>query len=134
MVDFLARLVINAIALIVVVMVVPRVRFDYGDAWWKLLAVAAIFGVINAYIRPIVSALSLPLNLVAIGLVGFLINTAMLLLLAFVSGQLDLGFHLAGWPPGEFRLDVIITAFIAGIVIAAVSTALGLVRKVVPGV
>jgi putative membrane protein len=133
MIDFLARIGINAVALIVAVLFVPRVRFDL-DEWWRLLAVAAIFGVINSYIRPIVSALSLPLNLVTLGLVGLVINTGMLLLLAFVSGQLGLGFQLAGWPPGEFRLDVLTTALIAGIVIAAVSTGLGLVRKVVPGV
>lgn len=134
MIDFLARLAINAVALIVAVMLVPRVRFDYGDDWWRLIAVAAIFGVINSYIRPIVSALSLPLNLVALGLVGLAINTAMLLLLALVSGQLELGFFLAGWPPGELRLEVLLTAFIAAIVISLVSTALGLTRRLVPGV
>lgn len=132
--DFVARLAINAAALIVAVMIVPRVRFDFGDAWWRLLLVAALFGLINAYIRPIVSALSLPLNLIALGLVGLIINTAMVLLLAFVGGQLELGFTLAGWPPGEFRLEVVTAALLTAIVISIVSTALGLVRRVVPGV
>lgn len=134
MADFVVRLAVNAIALAVAVSVVPRVRFDYGDQWWRLVAVALIFGLINSYIRPIVSLLSLPLRLVTLGAVSLVINTAMVLLLAFVSGQLSLGFRIAGWPPGEFSLDVIVYGFLMAVVIAIVSTALGLARRIVPGV
>jgi putative membrane protein len=130
--DFLVRLVINAVALMVAVMVVPRIRFDFGDEWWRLVAVALIFGVINAYIRPIVRALSLPLTIMTLGLVGLAINTAMILLLAFLSGQLELGFRIAGWPVGPFTVEVVVYAFLAALVISIVSTALGLVRRVVP--
>ena len=134
MIDFLIRLAINAAALMVAVMLVPRIRFDFGDDWWRLLVVAAIFGLINTYIRPIVSLLSLPLNLFALGLVGLLVNTVMLLLLAFVSGWLALGFQIAGWPPGQLDVDVVIYAALAALVISLVATALGLVRRLVPGV
>ncbi len=134
MIDFLVRLLINAAALMVSVVLVPRIRFDFGDEWWRLLAVAAIFGLINTFIRPIVSLLSLPLNLFALGLVGMLVNTAMLLLLAFVSGWLALGFQIAGWPPGQLDVDVVIYAALAALVISLVATALGLVRRLVPRV
>lgn len=134
MIDFLVRLLINAAALMVTVVLVPRIRFDFGDEWWRLLVVAAIFGLINTFIRPIVSLLSLPINLFALGLVGMLVNTAMLLLLAFVSGWLALGFQIAGWPPGQLDVDVVIYAALAALVISLVATALGLVRRLVPGV
>ncbi|MBA3435670.1 MAG: phage holin family protein [Chloroflexi bacterium] len=134
MIDFLVRLLINAAALMVSVALVPRIRFDFGDEWWRLLVVAAIFGLINTFIRPIVSLLSLPINLFALGLVGMLVNTAMLLLLAFVSGWLALGFQIAGWPPGQLDVDVVIYAALAALVISLVATALGLVRRLVPGV
>ncbi len=134
MIDFLVRLLINAAALMVSVALVPRIRFDFGDEWWRLLVVTAIFGLINTFIRPIVSLLSLPLNLFALGLVGLLVNTAMLLLLAFVSGWLALGFQIAGWPPGQLDVDVVIYAALAALVISLVATALGLVRRLVPGV
>jgi putative membrane protein len=134
MIDFLVRLLINAAALMVSVVLVPRIRFDFGDEWWRLLVVAAIFGLINTFIRPIVSLLSLPINLFALGLVGMLVNTAMLLLLAFVSGWLALGFQIAGWPPGQLDVDVLIYAALAALVISLVATALGLVRRLVPGV
>ena len=134
MLDFLARLGINAVALIVAVNVVPKIRFEYAEQWWKLVVVAAIFAVINTYIRPTVAALSLPLTLFFLGMVGLIVNTVMLLLLALVSTNLDLRFTIVGWPVNEFKVETAIYAFVAAIIIAAVSTALGLARKIVPGV
>ena len=132
MVDFAVRVLINAIALLVAVYLVPGIRAP--DELWQLLVVAAIFGAINAYLRPIVKLLSLPLTLLAFGVVGFVINTGLLLLLALLSGELALGFRIAGWPGGPFDLDVIVAAFLASLVISVVSTVLALARKIVPGV
>ena len=129
--DLAIRVVIIAIALVVAVRVVPAARFE-GE-FWQLAAVAAIFGLINAYLRPIVKLLSLPLNLVSFGLVGFLLNAALLMLLALISGQLTLDFTLAGWPPGPIDLDVIVAALLTSLVVSAVSTALALVRRLAPG-
>src|SRR3954452_3361875 len=119
MFEFGVRVLVNAIALIAAVRLVPNVDFR-GD-WWQLLIVAAIFGVINAYIRPIVKLLSLPLKLVTFGLIGLVINTGLVLLAAAVSGRLDLGFSLAGWPPVRIGVDTIIAAFLTSIVISVIS-------------
>ena len=130
--ELLIRIVVNALALIAAVRLVPGASFDGGLL--QLAAVAAIFGLINAYLRPIMKLLSLPLNLVAFGLVGFAVNTVLLLLLSLISGSLDLGFTLGGWPPGPFNLDVIVAAFLTSLVVSVVSAALGFVRLVVPRV
>ena len=53
-----------------------------GNDWWKLLAVALVFALVNSYIKPIVKALSMPIGLMTMGLVAFVINAAMLLLVA----------------------------------------------------
>lgn len=127
MVDFLIKLAVNAAALFVATRVVPRLDLAFdGPNWWKAIVVALIFGVVNTYLRPIVKLLSLPLTIFAIGLVGFLVNLAMFLLVGFVSGQLGLGLKIAGWPPGKFDADVMITALIASIVMSIVATALSL--------
>jgi putative membrane protein len=126
-IELAIRIVVNAIALYVVVQVVPQVVFDYGDEWWKLGAVAIVFGLVNALLRPIVKALSLPISLLTLGLVGFVINAAMLLVTAFLSGQLDLGFTVGGFPP-DFTADTVVGALIASVIISAVSTALGLLN------
>jgi putative membrane protein len=130
--EFLIRTLVNAVALVAAIQLVPRTAFE-GE-WWQLAIVAAIFGLINAYLRPIVQLLSLPLNLVAFGLVGFVINTGLLMVLALISGQFDLGFSLAGWPPGALDVDVFVAAFLASLVISVVSSLLALVRLVTPRV
>ena len=132
MAEFLIRTLVNAVALVAAVQLVPRANFE-GE-WWHLAIVAAIFGLINAYLRPIVKLLSLPLNLLTFGLVGFVINAALLMLLAFISGQFELRFNLAGWPPGPLDVDVFVAAVLASLVVSAVSSLLAFVRLVVPRV
>ena len=97
-----------------------------------MLVIAGIFGLVNAYLRPIVKLLSLPLNLFTFGLVGFVINVAMVLLTPFISDSLNLGFKLAGSPPAGIGLDAIIAAVLVAIVVGVVSTVLALVRLVTP--
>src|SRR5512141_3515030 len=118
MVDLLVRVIINAIALVAATKFVPGAAFT-GDLW-KLIALAIVFGVINAYLRPIVKLLSLPLNLIVFGLVGLVINIAMVLVSAAISDNLRLGFTLGGWPPGAIELDTIIAAFLVSLLISVV--------------
>ncbi len=129
----LIKVGINAAALYAAIQLVPGIRFDYGDAPWKLAAVAAVFAVINTYIKPIVKLIALPISLLTMGLVAFVINAAMLLLLAYFSAQLKLDFTVGGYPP-DFGLDSAVAAIQGAVIIGVVSTALGLVdltRKVV---
>lgn len=116
------RVLINTVAVVVTVRVVPKI--DAPDDLLKLLAIGLVLGVINAYIRPIVRALAFPISLLTLGLVGLVINAAMLLLAAFVSEQLKLGFTIAGWPGHAFSLDVLLYAIVAAIVISIVSAIL----------
>ena len=70
MVDFLVKLAVNTAALLIATRVVPRLDLDFGPTgqdWWRALAVAVLFGVVNTYIRPVLQLLSLPLTLVMFG-------------------------------------------------------------------
>jgi uncharacterized membrane protein YvlD (DUF360 family) len=80
-VELIVRILINAVALLVAVKVVPQIVFKFGNDWWKVIAVALIFALVNSYIKPIVKALSFPISMLTLGLVAFVINAAMLLLL-----------------------------------------------------
>ncbi|HEY7736876.1 MAG TPA: phage holin family protein [Candidatus Limnocylindrales bacterium] len=123
--DLVIKVVVNAAALWVAVQLVPQIVFNYGDAWWKLLLVALIFAIVNSYLKPIVKALSFPISIVTLGLVAFVINAAMLLLVAFLSDQLKLGFKVGGFPP-NLDADAIIGALLGAIVISIVSTLVSL--------
>jgi putative membrane protein len=123
-IDLIVRVVINTIAVIVAVNVVPKI--DAPSDLVKLVAIGLILGIVNSYIKPIVKLLTFPISLLTLGLVGIVINAAMLLLVALVSEQFGLGLTIAGWPGGKFSLDVILYAIVAAIVISIVSTILAL--------
>jgi putative membrane protein len=119
--ELVVKILVNAAALWVAIQVVPQLTFDYGADWWKLLAVALIIALVNSYLRPIVRALSFPISLMTLGLVAFVINAAMLLVVAFVSDQFDLGFRIADFPP-DLTADALVGALLGSIVISVVST------------
>jgi len=111
---FLLRLLINAAALWIAIYLVDGI--DHRGTWWSLMFVALVFGVLNASVRPLLKILSLPLLIVTLGLFIFVINGVMLLLTGWVSGLLDLGFHVSGfW-----------AAFRGGLVVTVVSLLLSL--------
>jgi putative membrane protein len=127
--ELLVKILVNAAALWVAVQLLPDnlLAFDFGDDWWKLLAVALIFALVNSYIRPLVKALSFPISIVTLGLVAFLINAAMLLVTAALSDQFDLGFTVGEFPPTLAASDTIVGAIVGAIVISVVSTVVSLV-------
>jgi len=103
---FVLRLLINAAALWIAIYVVDGI--DHRGTWWSLMFVALVFGVLNASVRPLLKVLSLPLLIVTLGLFIFVINGVMLLLTGWVSGLLDLGFHVSGfW--AAFRGGLVVT-------------------------
>jgi putative membrane protein len=123
MVELVIRILINAAALWVAVQVLPDnlLSFSFGNDWWKLLAVALVFALVNSYIKPIVKALSFPISLMTLGLVAFVINAALLLLVAFISGSLKLGFKVGDFPP-NITSDTLIGALVGAVIISIVST------------
>lgn len=131
MVGMVIRVVINAVALWAAAKYVPNISFPSADRFPNgdlipLLVVALVFGLVNSYIKPIVKALSFPLSLMTIGLVGFAINAAMLLLTAFVADQIQKKAFVLGTFPPTITLETIVAAVLGAIVISVVSTALTL--------
>ena len=123
MVELIIQVLINAVALFVAVKVLPSnlLSFNWGNDWWKLLAVALVFALVNSYIKPIVKALSFPISIMTLGLVAFVINAAMLLLVAIASDSLKLGFKLGTFPP-TLNADAIVGALVGAVIISVVST------------
>ena len=121
--EIIVRVVINAIALFVAVKVLPSnlLSFNWGNDWWKLLVVALVFALVNSYIKPIVKALSFPISIMTLGLVAFVINAAMLLLVALASNTLKLGFKVGDFPP-SITSDTIVGALVGALIISVVST------------
>jgi len=64
------------------------------------LIVALIFGVVKAVIRPILIVLSLPFEIITLGLFIFVINAFMLLLTSWIARGMGLGFRCGQIPSG----------------------------------
>jgi putative membrane protein len=111
---FLLRLVITAFALWLAVRFVPGIGWSGGPL--GLLGVAVVFGLLNALVRPILAALSCPLVILTLGLFLIVLNGFMLLLTAWVSGELGLGF----------TVDGIVPAIVGAFVVALTSAILNL--------
>ena len=80
------------------------------DSWQSVVGVAVLLAIVNAYIRPLVIVLTLPINILTLGLFTFVINALMLNLVAWLIP----GFHIATfW-----------TAFGAALIISVLSTVL----------
>jgi putative membrane protein len=95
--------------------IVPGVT--YAGGWMPILAVALVFGVVNAFIRPVAKVLAFPIVVLTLGLFLLVINGFMLWLTSAVSDALRLGFHVQG-----FR-----AAFFGALVVSVVSGVLSLV-------
>jgi putative membrane protein len=70
------------------------------DGWGSTLAVAAILGLLNVYLRPVLFFFSLPLTILTLGLFLIVINAMLLGLTSWIAGFIDeLRFSVDGiWP------------------------------------
>lgn len=80
------------------------------------LFIGLIFGVVNAFVRPLVSFLSLPITILTLGLFTIVINAAMLYLTSWLSS----------YTPVHFSIDSFFwTAVLAAIIITLISLVAG---------
>jgi len=90
--SLLIRWILNTLALLLVVSVVPHF---YYRSWVTLAIAAAVLGLLNAIIRPILFFLTLPITIVTLGLFLLILNAIMLELTAWLVPGFDIdGF---GW-------------------------------------
>ena len=94
--------------------------FDFDGEWWQFLIVAAIMGLANVVVKPILRLFSLPLILLTLGLFLIVVNALVLWIVVGISGSLELGLTSDGffWE-----------TFLASIVISIVSWILGAVLR-----
>lgn len=99
----IVRWVVNAIALYVTTRLVGGVHADSTEA---ILIAAAVLGIVNAVIRPIVLVLTFPFTIATLGIFIFIVNGLMLLLVSrWVSGFEVAGLGSAVW--GALVLSIV---------------------------
>jgi putative membrane protein len=124
MIGFIIRTIVIAVGVAVVAYLYPSIT--YGEDVGTLAVVALILGLLNAFVRPILKVLSLPLTVMTFGLFGIVINAALLLAVAFIADAVGFDFVVGGFPP-DFGLSAIVAAVVGAIGISIVSTIAGMV-------
>jgi putative membrane protein len=102
--NLVIRLFVNAVALWVAAQLVGGI--DLAGEFWSVLLVAAVFGIVNALIKPFMLLLSLPLLVLTLGLFTIVVNALMLWLTSALVGALSVaGFWAALW--GSLLISVV---------------------------
>ncbi len=111
---YIIRLAISAVALWISTLVLSGITLG-GDSTLKkvgtLIAVAIIFGVVNAVIRPIVKTVGCAFYVLTLGLIALVVNGLLFLLTSWIAGKLSLPFHVDG----------LVTAILGALIVGVVS-------------
>lgn len=109
---FLQSWVVNTLAVLVAVYVIPGIRFK-GDSLWTPFVTSLVLGILNAFIRPILMLFALPLLILTLGLFRLVINALLLYFVGFLLWQ-------------YFEVDNFWSAFLGALIISVVSLLLNL--------
>src|SRR5256714_12384401 len=89
--------VITAVALWISTLVLSGITLNTDSTPKKvgtLLAVAVIFGIVNAVIRPVVKTVGCAFYVLTLGLIALVVNGALFLLTSWIAGKVGLPFHV----------------------------------------
>jgi putative membrane protein len=109
----LLRLLINAVALWCAARFIDGIQ--YTGSTMGLLGLSLVFGVVNAFIRPILEFFSLPVLILTLGLFALVLNAGMLLITSAAATRLDIPFHVDGFG----------AAMLGALLVSIVGTVLG---------
>lgn len=99
------NLLVNTVAILVAAYILPDVRIEsLGVA----IVVAIVLGVLNTFVKPILKILTFPITIITLGLFLFVINTALVLAVAYLV-------------PG-FEITTLLSAFLFSVIVSFVSS------------
>ena len=107
---FLKSWIINTLAVLVAVEIVPGIHFNNSGLLTPFIA-SLVLGILNAFIRPILMLLALPLLIFTLGLFTLVINALLLRLVGLLLAP-------------HFQVDTFWSAFLGALIIGIVSVAL----------
>ncbi len=114
--NFLLRLIVNGIAIVIVAALLPGIRIANNDLG-TLAIIALVIGLVNAIIRPVVMILSCPFIILSLGILIPVINGLMFMLVDWIVGD-RLTIDNFGW--------AILGGLVMMVVVLILESALGL--------
>jgi putative membrane protein len=121
MLAVLIRVVVVAVALWVATLFVPGIAVTAGDPTVRLVtlvAVAVIFGLVNAVVKPVVKTIGCAFYILTLGLIALVVNALLFLLVGWLAGKIGLPFVVQGFVPAFFGAIVVgLVSFVLHVVI-----------------
>jgi putative membrane protein len=100
---FIIKWFVNTVVLFLVIKITPGITVDHLST---LIAAALVFGLINAFLKPLVILLTLPLNVISLGILTLFINGFMFYLVSKIVKDFTIvNFWAAFW--GAFWFSII---------------------------
>lgn len=97
---FLGTWLVTAVAIAAAAWLVPGIYVVPMGSWMAIAVAALLLALVNATIRPVVRALSLPITMLTLGIFHFVVNALMLELASWLSLNLfGTGIVVAGFGP-----------------------------------
>ncbi len=106
------RWIAFALVIMFTAWVIPGITVEN---FWAALIVALVLGVINAFIKPVLQLITLPINVLTLGIFGLVLNALMLM--------------FAGWLSPGFEVDGFLSAFIGSIIISLLSLGINMIDR-----
>ena len=110
----LIRLVITAVSLWIATLLISGIELTTDSVPQKvgtLLAVAVIFGIVNAVLRPIIKVIGCGLYVLTLGLIAIVVNGLLFMLTSWIAGEIGLPFHV-----DDFWPSAVLGALLVGVV------------------
>ncbi|MBP6910730.1 phage holin family protein [Patescibacteria group bacterium] len=85
-------ILVSAIAIVIAAYIVPGVQID---SFWTAVIVAIVLAVVNGLLGSLLRLLTLPVNILTLGLVSFIITVLMIMLVSSLVDGFDTGGFLA---------------------------------------
>jgi putative membrane protein len=120
------RVIVVAVALWVAALIVGGIRVGTevsptsttASTIGTLVVVAIIFGLVNAFLKPIIKVIGCPLYVLTLGLIGFVVNALLLWLVGWIAGNLSLPFAVDGfWAAFWGAIIISVVSFVLHLVI-----------------
>lgn len=122
----LFKILLNMISIALVAYFIPGISYEGGIQ--TLILISVILGLANILVKPIISLLTLPIELITLGLFGIVINAGMLYFVSYFVPQFMIrGFYFTGITTSFFSLNptqipVWGTAIIASTIISLITS------------
>jgi putative membrane protein len=112
--SYLIRLAISAVSLWITTLIVSGVHVTTDSTVTKIftiIVVAAIFGVINMILLPIIKTIGCAFYVLTLGLISLIVNGLLFMLTSWIAGGINLPFHVDNfWP------SAVLGALIVGLI------------------